>query len=412
MKIILSSILSLSLVALVNLCHAQVDSTLFKRTPRDTSFRKSMNMDAIYNRPFLSVAKVPAVIGGYVEADYTYLGTDGITDGHSFRIPRLTMFIASSIHRKIKFLTEIEFEEGGREVNIEFASLDFAFHPLLNLRGGVVMNPIGAFNQNHDGPKWEFVERPVAMTQMLPATWSNVGFGLYGKKYTNSWAFGYELYLTNGFDESIINNTENKTFLPASKATTDRFEESSNGQPLLTGKIAIRKNTVGEIGISYMGGVYNKFKEDGLILDEKRRLHVVALDFNTVLPVLKTYIVGEWAWINLNIADTYSQQYGNKQYGGFIDIVQPVMKGTIFGFKKSVLNAACRMEYVDWNVGTFNETGNTIGDQFWAIVPAISFRPTSQTVLRLNYRREWRRDLLNNAASNTSGIQFGISSYF
>ncbi len=401
-----------SFVVCIHLSQAQVDSSIFKRTPRDTSFRKSMNMDAVYNRPFLSVGKVPVAMGGYVEADYTYLGTDGITEGHSFRIPRLTVFIASSIHRRIKFLTEIEFEEGGREVNIEFASLDFAFHPLFNLRGGVVMNPIGAFNQNHDGPKWEFVERPVAMTQMLPATWSNVGFGLYGKKYSGNWGFGYELYLTNGFDESIINNTSNRTFLPASKATTDRFEESSNGQPLLTTKIAIRKNTIGEIGISYMGGVYNKFEDDGLVLDEKRRLNVVAIDFNTVIPVLKTYVVGEWAWINLNIAETYSQQYGNKQYGGFVDIVQPVLSGTIFGFKKSILNVACRLEYGDWNVGKFKETGANIGDNFYAIVPAISFRPTPQTVLRLNYRREWQRDLLNNPASNTGGIQFGISSYF
>lgn len=79
--------------------------------------------------------------------------------------------------------------------------------------------------------KWEFVDRPVAMTQMLPATWSNVRFGLYGKQYMKQWAFAYELYLTNGFDESIVNNSENKTFLPATKASSDRFEESSNGQP-------------------------------------------------------------------------------------------------------------------------------------------------------------------------------------
>ena len=37
---------------------------------------------------------------------------------------------------------EIEFEDGTKEINIEFASIDFEFHPLLNLRGGVVMNPI------------------------------------------------------------------------------------------------------------------------------------------------------------------------------------------------------------------------------------------------------------------------------
>jgi hypothetical protein len=228
----------LFLLSCINSAFAQIDSTLIKRTPRDTSFQRAMNMDAVYNRPFLTLGKIPVAIGGYVEADYSYIGTEGVTEGHSFRIPRLTMFIASSIHRRIKFLSEIEFEEGGREVNIEFASLDFSFHPLINFRGGVIMNPIGAFNQNHDGPKWEFVDRPVAMTQMLPATWSNVGFGLYGKQYLDKWSFGYEFYLTNGFDESIINNSENKTFLPATKASADRFEESSNGQPLITAKIA------------------------------------------------------------------------------------------------------------------------------------------------------------------------------
>ncbi len=402
---------SLFLFLLTNV-FAQVDSTLFKRMPRDTSFRKSMNIDAVYNRPFLTVGKLPAAIGGYVEADYTYIGTDGVSDGHSFRLPRLTMFIASSVHRRIKFLSEIEFEEGGREINIEFASLDFSFHPMVNLRGGVIMNPIGAFNQNHDGPKWEFVDRPIAMTQMLPATWSNVGFGLYGKQYTQEWGFAYEVYLSNGFDGSIINNTENKTFLPATKATTERFEESSNGKPLLTGKFAIRRNKIGELGVSYMGGIYNKFEDDGIIVDEKRRLDVFALDFNTVIPRIQTYIVAEWAWVNIDIADTYSQQYGDKQHGGFMDIVQPVLRKNLLGFTNTVISAACRLEYVDWNVGTFRETGTKIGDTAWAIVPGLSYRPTSQTVIRINYRRQWQKDFLGNPASRTAGIQFGISSYF
>ena len=168
--------------------NAQIDRTLLKRIPVDTSGTQTMNMDAVYNRPFLQIGNLPASIGGYIEADYQYLGENGITDGHSFRVPRFTLFVTSSIHRKIKFLSEIELEEGGRKISIEFAALDFNFHPLLNFRGGVVMNPIGSFNQNHDGPKWEFVDRPIAMTEMLPATWSNVGFGLYGKYYSKAWA--------------------------------------------------------------------------------------------------------------------------------------------------------------------------------------------------------------------------------
>lgn len=391
---------------------AQIDSTLLRRIPRDTSERKAMNMDAVYNRPFLSVSKVPVAVGGYVEAEYSYIGADGISEGHTFRIPRLTLFVASAIHRRIRFLSEIEFEEGGREVNIEFASLDFIFHPLFNFRGGVVMNPIGAFNQNHDGPKWEFVDRPVAMTQMLPATWSNVGFGLYGKQFKNNWSFGYEFYLTNGFDDAIINNGLNRTYLPATKESSERFEESSNGQPLLSAKAAFRRNRIGEIGVSYMGGIYNKFEDDGIVLDDKRRLHVFAVDFNTTLPRIDTYIVGEWAWITLDVAETIGDQFGDRQQGGFVDIVQPIVRGRLLGFKDAVINVACRFEYVDWNVGRFDETGGRIADDYAAIVPAISFRPTSQTVIRLNYRRAWQQDLLGNPPARIGGIQFGISSYF
>lgn len=390
---------------------AQIDSTLLKRTPVDTS-KNLLNMDAVYNRPFLQVGKLPVSVGGYIEADYGYIGEDGVTDGHSFRVPRMTLFVASSIHRKIKFLSEIEFEEGGEEVAIEFAALDISMHPLLNLRGGIVMNPIGAFNQNHDGPKWEFVDRPIASTDMLPATWSNVGFGIYGKYYLKEWAFGYEAYLTNGFNDATINNGENRTFLPASKENKERFEESSNGEPLLTGKIAVRHNKVGEIGLSYMGGIYNTYEEDGLILDDKRRLNVYAIDFNTTIPVTKTFIVGEWAWINIDVPGTFSQQFGDQQKGGFVDLVQPILTGNLFGFDNASFNVAMRLEYVDWNDGTFRETGGNIGDEIWAIVPAISFRPTAQTVIRINYRFMEQTDILGNPPAKISGIQFGVSSYF
>lgn len=392
--------------------YAQIDSTLINRIPIDTTYEKSMNMDAVYNRPFLQVNKVPASLGGYVEANYEYIGVDGVTEGHSFSIPRMTLFIASTIHRKIKFISEIELEEGGKEIAIEFAALDVNFHPLANLRGGVIMNPIGAFNQNHDGPKWEFVKRPIAMTEMLPATWSNIGFGFYGKQFIKDWAFGYEIYLSNGFDNTIIDNAENKTFLPAAKANSERFDESTNGEMLFTGKIAIKNQKIGEIGLSYMGGVYNKHEDDGLVLDAKRRLDVFAIDFNTTLPIINTFIVGEWSWIALDVPTTFTQQYGDKQTGGFIDFVQPIIKGKLLGFNSAIFNVACRLEYVDWNVSEFKETGNSIGEHIWAIVPAVSFRPSPQTVVRLNYRYMQQTDILGNLPSNIGGIQLGLATYF
>src|SRR5690606_34652470 len=157
---------------------------------------------------------------------------------------------------------------------------------------------------------------------------------------------------------------------------------------------------------------YNKFQEDGLVLDNKRRVDVFAVDFNTVLPFTRTWITTEWAWVRLDVPDTYSQQFGNKQVGGFVDIVQPLMKGRIFGIEKSVINVAVRGEYVDWNAATFDETGTNIFDDFKSLSGGLSWRPGIQTVVRLNYRYNWETDLFGNRPSKTGGFQFGVSSYF
>lgn len=390
---------------------AQTLDSLVSRIPTDTS-TTLMNMDAAYNRPFLTVNKMPVALGGYLEANSFYSSEDGVSEGLSFQARRLTVFMSATITKRIKFLSELEFEDGTKEIGIEFAAMDVAFHPALNLRGGIIMNPIGAFNQNHDGPKWEFVERPDVAVNMLPATWSNAGFGLYGKTYKGNWILGYEAYLTNGFDNSIIDNEENKTFLPATKENEERFEENNSGKALATGKIAIKNRKIGEIGFSYMGGIYNKFEDDGVTLDQKRRVDVFAIDLNTTIQQTGTYIVGEVVWVMVDVPSTFTQQYGNKQQGAFVDVVQPILKRKILDWENATLNLAARLDYADWNVGKFNETGTEIGDDLWAITPAISFRPSSQTVFRLNYRYQWQRDILNNPAARTATWMFGFSTYF
>jgi hypothetical protein len=390
---------------------AQIDESLLKRVKRD-SLKPSLNMDAIYNRPSISINKTPLAIGGYLEANWQQIETDGISEGQQFQARILSLFMSATISERVKFLSEIEFEEGGKEIGIEFAAVDVQFTPLANFRAGIILNPIGAFNQNHDGPKWEFTDRPVSATQMLPATFSNAGAGLFGKKYANDWMFGYEIYLSGNFDDSIIDNPENKTFLPAAKLNPERFEEINSGIPLFTGKLALKNNKIGELGISYMNGVFNKFEEDGMVLDEKRRVHVFALDFNTTIPKTKTFITTEWAWISVDIPETYSQQYGNNQYGGFMDIVQPILTRSILGWENASINIACRLEYVDWNVGHFNETGGNIAEDFWSITPAISFRPTKETVFRFNYLFQKQTDILGNPPATTTGFNLGISTYF
>src|SRR5690606_14552033 len=96
-------------------------------------------------------------------------------------------------------------------------------------------------------------------------------------------------------------------------------------------------------------------EEDGLSLDQKRRLDVIAVDLNTTIQKAETYIVGEVVWVTVDVPSSYTQQYGNKQQVFFIDIVQPVLKKEIFNWENAVLNLPARLDYVDWSVGTLKE---------------------------------------------------------
>ncbi len=402
MRCVLLPLLCLSAAALAQTDRAgtQADSTAM------------LTMDAVYGRPFQQLGQGPVALGGYVEANSRYAGTDGISEGLSFQLPRLTLFVTAAVASRIKFLTEVELEEGGREINIEFASIDLGLHHLLNLRGGILMNPIGAFNQDHDGPKWEFTDRPIVATTIIPATWSNVGFGFYGKYAQGPWAWGYEAYITNGFDGSIIDNAQGRTWLPAAKENPERFEESANGMPLFTMKGTLDHHTYGELGLSWMGGVYNRFREDGLPLDKKRRVDVVALDYNATLGAHGPRLTAEHVWALVDVPETYTQQYGTRQRGGFVDVVQPLWQRTVFGWAKARVNVAARLEYADYNAGTFRETGGRIADELHGITAGVGFRPVAGTVIRANYGYVWQRDLLGNPPSRTATFTFGVASYF
>jgi hypothetical protein len=235
---------------------------------------------------------------------------------------------------------------------------------------------------------------------------------VYGKYARNNWIWAYEVYATNGFDEKIIANTQGRTWIPASKDNGERFNESFNGSPLVTAKVAVKNRMIGELGLSWMGGVYNKFKDDGIMLDRKRRTDLMAIDLNTILPKTKTYINAEYVMAFIDVPDTYSEQFGTHQHGFYVDIVQPVYRFRLWTWDNATVNVAFRTEYVDYNWGRFTSISSNIGDEVIALSPAVSFRPSPQTVIRINYRHEWNTDLLGNPPSKTDGFQIGISSYF
>lgn len=370
-----------------------------------------LNKDALFSRPALNSGRAPIAIGGYAEANTLYAGTDGVSEGMQFQMRRFTLYTYSRIHRALRFAAEVEFEDGAKEINIETAFLDLEFFPSLNFRGGIIVNPIGAFNQNHDGPKWDFIDRPVAATELIPSTWSNIGFGIHGKFGGGANLFSYELYLSNGFNDAIIANEKNRTWLGASKENIERFEENNNGIPLITARFASKHAVMGETGLSWMGGVYNTFRKEGLTVDSRRRIDVFAVD-HTLSGKRGTELKIEYVFVKVDVPETYTQQYGSSQYGVFVDLTQRILARKLFHFEKSCFHIGFRLDAVDHNIGTFKETGGNIGDHLTRFTPSLAWRPHPETVLRFNYYFQSEMDILLNPPSKTGAFLFGLATYF
>lgn len=366
------------------------------------------SQDAIYQRPFITIGKTNTAVGGYVEGNTNYFMEDGVTEGFSMELRRFNIFLYSNIHSKIKFISEVEFEHGTEEIALETALLDFEFHPALNIRAGILLPQIGLVNANHDSPKWEFVERPLSSTEIIPSTLSEVGFGLHGKLFKDPLILSYDVYVVNGLQEGIILNSEGRTHLASGK-NPEMFGEDNNGTPMYNAKLSLARRKSGEIGLSYYGGIYNRFNLEGSIVEEKRNLSVFAFDYSTEIKKLK--IMGEVAYVSLDVPEDLKDIYGPNQYGTFIELSYPVLKKKMIGFNNAVLLVSLRGERIDYNLGTLPD-GAPIRDEVTAISPGFSFRPTASTVIRANYRYHLIYDFLGNPPAHMAGFQVGVASYF
>jgi hypothetical protein len=368
----------------------------------------AMVQGGIYQRPFIITAGRTAV-GGYAEGNANYFRSDGVSEGLSMELRRFNVFLYSAAGRRLRFTSELEFEHGVEEIALETALIDFVVNPSLVLRGGILLPPIGAFNVNHDGPRYEFVERPLVSTRIIPATLSEIGFGAHGRLAPPGFSLSYDAYLTNGLGDGVILNATGRTDLASGKSES-RFEEDNNGSPAFSGRVAAQARGLGELGLSYYGGIYNNFRAEGETVDQRRWLSLFALDWSTALRGLE--LRGEAAWARVNVPADLEELFAERQWGVYLDAVLPVWRPRIRGLPNPVVALGLRLERVDLNQGRFASTGTRIYDEVSAVTGSVGFRPVAGTVFRINYRRESVRDPQGNPPARTGGFQIGFATYF
>ncbi|MFT5141783.1 MAG: hypothetical protein ACI80V_002598 [Rhodothermales bacterium] len=364
--------------------------------------------DPVYDRPFVtSAGSGSTAIGGYLEGNTNYFSEDGVSEGFSMELRRFNIFLYSKMGTRVSFISELEFEHGTEEIALETALIDFRLSPELSLRAGILLPPIGLFNQNHDSPKWEFIDRPLASTEIIPSTLSEVGFGLHGHADVSGINAAYQVYLVNGLGAGIVNNSQGRTHIPSGKSE-ETFEEDNNGKPSITARLELSTPDLGKVGLSWYGGVYNNWQIEGEAVAEKRAVRLLAVDFRTEQASVTIQGEAVVAWVD--VPDDLGEFFGDEQIGAFLDVSIPVHTGSIGSLEGVTVAGALRAEYVDYNRGTFG-SGSKIHDDVRALVLGLSLRPNSETIFKLNYRHHWIRDLLGNPA-RLGGFQVGFASYF
>lgn len=351
----------------------------------------------IDDKPFLVSAR-GASLGGYFDAQYRYQRANGVLDEATFLLERLNLFAYAALAERVRFASEIEFEEGGEEVKIELAILDFEIHPIATLRGGMLLSPLGRFNLAHDSPANDLVDRPLVSTEIIPTTLSEPGIGLLGQYFpTDRSRLTYEMYVVNGFDEGVIED-EGRTFIPAGKGN---FEDN-NARPAFVGRWTVSPLPAAELGFSMHTGPYNEYESEGVAVDERRDVTILALDALVEHGPLR--FAGEAADASIDVPATTGGLFADRQRGFYAELGGRFLEGAIGNLPQSSFHAATRWDSVDFDA-------DVDGDHVEQLTIGVGFRPIPDSIFKLDWQRTWSTDAFDNQ-EDEAAVLFGLASYF
>lgn len=124
-------------------------------------------------------------------------------DEVSFDQHEVALFVTAELSSKLTTEFNIDFEDGGEKIEVEYAFLDYEIDPAAIIRVGKFILPTSDFNEYSWLPYVNrMVEAPLS-TVASPNEWSSVGLQLRGKLGTEDANFRpfYAAYVVNGLGQ-------------------------------------------------------------------------------------------------------------------------------------------------------------------------------------------------------------------
>jgi len=194
-------------------------------------------------------------LGGYGDFQFRTPSLNERADGggsYTFQSTRFVLGLAAVLSQKqnITLNSEIEYELGAHEIDVEQAFLSWRVKPEFDFRAGIIVPPIGRFNTYHDSNLNILTLRPLINQFIVPTAYRDAGVGVRGViRLPREMKLSYEADVVNGFQAK---NADGET-TPFSRL----YGQSSAAEP---GAIAFQatrntKAVVARIGFSPILGL-------------------------------------------------------------------------------------------------------------------------------------------------------------
>ncbi|HEX9147605.1 MAG TPA: hypothetical protein VF958_00460 [Thermoanaerobaculia bacterium] len=329
-------------------------------------------------------------IGGYGEVLYQNFATERENGSKSGRtdtidLARAVFYFGYKFDDHFLFNSEIEYEhattgEGAEEkgeVSVEFAYLDYLARPEVNVRAGLLLLPLGFVNELHEPPVFLGARRPEVERRIIPATWRELGIGVFG----DAGPFAYRAYLVNGLDAGGLD------------AASPLREARQGGAEARAEDFAVtaRLDFTGVPGLlvgaaGYSGGSAQGREVAGRSFDAR----VTVLDAHAewrwrgiqarALAVRGT--IGDAADVNRSNGFTNEDSVGRRFTGTYVEAGYDVL----FGRASGSLVPFLRWERFDTQdevpAGFASDPANDV--RLWTV--GLQYRPIPQVVVKLDYQ--------------------------
>jgi hypothetical protein len=229
-------------------------------------------------------------INGAADMEFDYNKKDSASTSVSnstFAQEQVDLFVSAQLSDKISTEFNVEFEDGGTTIDIDYAFFDYKFSEKAVFRIGKFFLPTGDFNEyTHQTFIHKAVDDPLS-TAVSPSSWSDTGIQLRGKFGTDTDKLRpyYAVYLVNGLQGRSGDQME--------ILENGKFNDNNNSKALGA-----------QAGIEYKRNLFTSISYHQSTYDSASELSSKITGFSAGYDDGKIYLAGEYHNNNLDIDPT------------------------------------------------------------------------------------------------------------